>query len=180
MTTSVECITLNHQLNITFHFIGQTREVAMSRERLPLIGSYRSKTTGETLKTLSHLSKRNFVCGFKQINYCLFEFFLTPQPIAKNVVGIRRPPPILIRGLIPAFSWILLWHPGGAGHSSNPPLLQFLCHLLHPHLLRLDPHRLVPLIMVDLSQTKKVPLQVLDLMMRFRMGQLLRKRTVCL
>lgn len=124
----------------------------------------------------------------KEISYCLFEFFAfswlrhfsTPQPIAKSVICVRRPPPILIQDLIPAFSWILLWHPGGAGHSSNPPLLQFLCHLLHLHLLHLDPHLRVPLIMGDIREMKKVPVQVsLALMMRFWMGQLLRKMMVC-
>lgn len=64
-------MTLKHELNISFSFNGQTREVAMSRERLPLIGSYRSKTTGETSKTLSHLSKGDVVSDFKQTTYCL-------------------------------------------------------------------------------------------------------------
>lgn len=57
-------MTIKYELNISFNFNGQTCEVAMSRERLPLIGSYRSKTTGE--KTLSHLSRGDVVSGFKQ------------------------------------------------------------------------------------------------------------------
>lgn len=74
LTITAEGIRLNYQLNINFHFNGQTCEVAMSRERLPLIGSYRSKATGETFR---HLSKSNIVRDFKQISLCLmFKLFV--------------------------------------------------------------------------------------------------------
>lgn len=73
-------MTLSYQLNICFYFNVQKCEVAMSRERLPLIGSHRSKATGETLKTLSHLSKRNFDCDFYTIqllSWWILCFFIT-------------------------------------------------------------------------------------------------------